>query len=270
MIERVAAAMRVAAEVAIMPRFKRLQAGEIEEKSPGEVVTIADQEAERMLSTALLDIVPGAIVVGEEAVASNPALLAGVSGELAWLVDPLDGTANFVEGTPRFSLMVTLLRSGEAVAAWMLSPAANVMHIAERGSGAFIDGTRVSCPPTPSSVADLRGAVLTRFLPAKLRESVDAQSGAFHEILPGMRCAGEEYPAIVRGTQNFALFWRTLPWDHAPGVLFLQEAGGKAARLDGNAYTPSRSGVGLLAAQSDECWAVVKDALFPNYTSWPA
>jgi fructose-1,6-bisphosphatase/inositol monophosphatase family enzyme len=107
----------------------------------------------------------------------------------------------------------------------------------------------------------MRGALLTGFLPAELHNLMLPGCTKFQETLPGMHCAGHEYPAIVLGTQQFALFWRTLPWDHAPGTLFLTEAGGRAARLNGQAYRADQPGSGLLVAQNELIWQAARDCL---------
>ena len=118
---------------------------------------------------------------------------------------------------------------GAPVAAWMLDPLTGICATAEAGAGAFLGGARLragaGCPPP----AALRGAVLTRFLPPDLRAAVARRAPAVGAVLPGFACAGREYPAVVAGEQHFALFWRTLAWDHAPGVLFAQEAGAGGA-----------------------------------------
>lgn len=253
MISRVSELIREVALEAILPRFGHLAAGDIQEKSPGEEVTAADEEAERLLTRGLADLIPGSAVVGEEAVSKQPDLMNGLGRGTVWLVDPLDGTANFVAGSTCFSTMVTLLRNGEAVTSWMYSPAMGTLHIAERGSGATVNGKRVRAM-RPPDWSELRGSVLTRFLPEHLRKRILTRAAGYREILPGLRCAGEEYPAIAQGTQNFAIFWRALPWDHAPGVLFLEEAGGKAARFSGTPYRPAEPGFGIIAAQTPALW----------------
>ena len=77
-------------------------------------------------------------------------------------------------------------------------------------------------------------------------------------------CAGYEYPAIVRDEQQFAFFWRMLPWDHAPGILFVEEAGGVAWHLDGTPYDPAGTGVGVLIAQNADIWQTVRSALLAD------
>jgi len=79
--------------------------------------------------------------------------------------------------------------------------------------------------------------------------------------LPGLRCAGHEYPSIAQGRQNFVLFWRTEPWDHAPGALFMSEAGAHVARPDGSPYRPLDGGQGLLVADNQANWNAVAQLL---------
>jgi fructose-1,6-bisphosphatase/inositol monophosphatase family enzyme len=256
----VSSLLREVADLAILPRFQRLASGDVRDKSPGEEVTVADEEAEHLLTARLRDLLPGSVVIGEEAVARAPDLLREVGRETAWLVDPLDGTANFVAGSTCFSMMVCLLRKGEAVEAWMLSPASGVLHAAQKGGGAWIDGERISTSDAPS-LSNTCGAILTRFLPDDLRARVLANSRGLRAVLPGLRCAGEEYPAIVRGDQHFALYGRTLPWDHAAGALFLTEAGGRVADFDGRLYSPVNPRFGLLAASTAPLWSELRQHL---------
>jgi fructose-1,6-bisphosphatase/inositol monophosphatase family enzyme len=262
MIERVAQLMRRTVAQAILPRFRALHASEIEEKSPGEHVTAADREAEALLTAGLLALLPGSAVLGEEAASTQPDTVQRLSGKAdLWIVDPLDGTSNFVEGKPIFSVMVALMRHGETVASWMLDPLTDTLAVAKKDGGAWLGGQRITTPRAVPEDRELRGAVLTRFLPPELRLSIEARSQNVSGILPGLRCAGHEYPDVATGAQNFVLFWRTEPWDHVPGALFITEAGGHVARLDGTPYVPLDGGKGLLVAQNRETWQSVARCL---------
>jgi len=257
----VADILRSAADEAVMPRFQRLRDADVIEKAQDELVTVADREAEALITRSLLDALPGSRVVGEEACAAEPALAEHLDSGWVWLVDPLDGTANFVAGEPTFALMAALLRDGEAVGAWILNPVKDELWSAERGAGAFRGGKRVRTTDRGRTADELRGAVLTRFLPPDLRSRIEARRTRVAACLPGMRCAGVEYPAIVADLQQFALFWRTLPWDHVPGSLLVNEAGGRAARLDGSAYRAGDGGQGLLVAGNPAEWETAREAL---------
>ena len=257
--DRVASILREAAETAIVPRYRALAAGEVEEKSPGEMVTVADREAEAHIARGLSELLPGARVVGEEACAADPRLLEGLDQGMVWLVDPLDGTANFAAGEPPFAVMTALLREGEIIGAWMLDPMSGSLAAAERGAGAWIDGARLAAGSRPRPLP--RRGSIGRFMPAPLQQQVADNIGAAATLLPGLKCAGAEYPMIGAGERDFAFYWRTLAWDHAAGVLFVNEAGGKAARPDGSPYRPASAGSGLLAAHSPEIWDEVRRLL---------
>ncbi len=261
-MDAVSGLMREAAQQAILPRFRALATGDIEEKSPGELVTLADREAEALLTSALCALLPGSRVLGEEA-ASQDARLYGLldaPGDV-WLVDPLDGTANFINGSSTFAVMVALVRDGQTVASWMLDPLTDRMAMAERGGGATLAGARVRSPQEAPPWPATTGAVLTRFLPPDVRRQIEQRATGLGQIMPGLHCAGHEYPAVATGHQHFVLFWRLEPWDHAPGALFIHEAGGRAAYLDGSPYAPAQRRQGLLVAQNSAVWQSVSQAL---------
>ena len=235
-----------------LPRFGRLQPGEISSKGPGDPVTVADREAEVALSAGLIDLRPGSAVVGEEAVATDPSLRDRLRrpGEV-WVVDPIDGTANYVAGREPFAILVALVRDTVTVAGWILDPVRGTIAVAERGAGAYLDGERVRTPVGHRAAYDLRGPAGVPISP----------TGGAAKVISGHNCIGYEYPAIVRDEQQFALFGTTHPWDHAPGVLFLEEAGGVAWRLDGTPYRVGDDQSGLLVAQNQSVWDTVKATL---------
>ena len=254
LIERVALILQdVSAEV-IEPRFRALADTDVWSKSPAEVVTVADQEAETLLTSRLGEVLAGVPIVGEEGCANTPALVDALEGERAWLVDPLDGTANFVNGSPDWAVMVALVDHGTTVAAWIWRPIERVMYLAERGAGATRNGARLHRPPAPSTARDLRGTVLGRFLDPPTAAAVARNTKRFREVTGGTGCAGVEYPSVLEGACDFVLFWRTLPWDHAPGALLAEEAGGTVRRLDRSAYRPAQTTTGLLIAAGDDAW----------------
>jgi fructose-1,6-bisphosphatase/inositol monophosphatase family enzyme len=251
-VDEVEALIRDVAATVVLPRFQRLAPGDISSKARGEPVTVADREAESALTVGLTALRPGSVVVGEEAVAEDPALMQLLRrpGEV-WVVDPIDGTANFAAGREPFAVMVALLRDSVTVAAWILDPVKGSIAVAERGAGAYLDGVRVRTHTGHRAAYDLHG-------PAGIPVS-PATSAA--RVIAGHMCIGYEYPAIVRDEQQFALFGTTHPWDHAPGVLFLEEAGGVAWRLDGTPYRLADDRSGLLVAQNQQVWDTVHTTL---------
>jgi fructose-1,6-bisphosphatase/inositol monophosphatase family enzyme len=264
-MEAVPLLLQQAATELVLPVFGAREARR-QEKSPGEWVTTADRAAEAFLTPRLAALVPDSVVVGEEAASSDPTVLEHLLKDgYIWLLDPLDGTANFAAGVPPFALMAALLHRGETIASWMLDPLTGRMAAAERGSGAWLNGDRIRTDLSDANVSALRGAVLRRFLPPALLSHVEAVEPQFAELSAGSRCAGHDYPLIAGGGLDFTLYWRTLPWDHIPGSLFVSEAGGVAARLDGSEYTAAtHSRTGLLVARSPAVWMRVREALVPD------
>jgi fructose-1,6-bisphosphatase/inositol monophosphatase family enzyme len=265
LIDDVGKLLRDVAACAILPAYQRLADSDIGEKGPGEVVTVVDRQAEEIIEAGLIRLLPGSVVVGEEGVSDDPAVLARLDlpGPV-WLVDPLDGTANFAAGREPFAVMVALCRDGRAEVSWILDPMADRLTVAEAGAGAYVDGVAVRIPAATPPVDALRGVVMTRFLPLRLRDRVQAGASRVGEVLTGHHCAGREYPDILAGTQQFAIFWRTLPWDHTPGVLLVEEAGGIARRFDGSRYDPRDDRPGLLVAANEEIWRTVHRTLLAD------
>jgi len=244
----------------LMAHFQKLDAGDIEEKAPDDYVTIADKQSEAQLIEGLTALIAGSHVVGEEGVAADPALVAEATQGTAWIVDPLDGTGNFAAGRTPFAIMVALAESGVVQAGWILDPVTRRMCHAVLGGGAFIDNRRIEARPT--GAAQPIGALATRFLPAEVRAQVIDRAEGHVSIVDIPHCAGEQYPRLVLGTNDLALFWRAMPWDHAPGALFLEEAGGRIARIDGKPYRLGDDRPGLLAAASPRLWDETAEQLF--------
>ena len=256
----VAALMREVAAEIMLPRFRDLATHEIMEKEPGDLVTVVDRAAEARLTAGLSAILPEARVIGEEATAADLALLDGLDRGAAWIVDPLDGTANYAAGRPPFAIMIALAIDGATEAGWILDPLSGRLCHAARGGGAFIDGERIAARGTGAALPV--AAFTSRYLPAELRDDFDARSAGRFALVDIPGCAGEQYPRVVLGENDLALFWRAWPWDHAPGALFLEEAGGKLARFDGSPYRVASREKGLLAAASPALWDAAAKVLF--------
>jgi fructose-1,6-bisphosphatase/inositol monophosphatase family enzyme len=248
----VSALMRDVAARVVLPRFRQLDSSEISEKAPDDLVTIADKESEEALAEGLLALLPDARVVGEEACAADPSLTARVNDGLCWIVDPIDGTHNFAHGNPPFAIMIALADGGRTEAGWILDPLSGRMCHAARGQGAWVDESPIVSRGSGEDVP-IAGLSVT-FLPGELRDRVEARAEGHLRCVPIPRCAGEQYPRIVNGQNDVALFWRTMVWDHAPGALFLEEAGGRVSRFDGSPYAPGQTGTGLIAAATPELW----------------
>ncbi len=249
MIDRVGQLLREVAATAVMPRFASLLPHQTMMKSANEPVTIADREAETLIASALSAIIPGSRVVGEEACSADATLLEGLSEGTVWIVDPIDGTANFAAGRGPFAMMVALLRHGETVGSWIYDPQHDRLAVAERGAGAWIGGERLTARPASDSASQWHGIVSRAFVPEDGLDRIDRVCAFVGRAEATARCAGFEYPLVANGHRQFALYWRTLVWDHAPGALLVSEAGGSVVHLDGSPYSPVIARSGLLVAQ---------------------
>src|SRR3954454_16176486 len=148
------------AEAVVNPRFRDLHHDQIAEKNPGDLVTVADQEAEARITEVLQDRYPEALVLGEEATATDATLMDRFrAAGHAFTVDPVDGTKNFVHGSPDHAMMIAELRGGEVVRSWIWQPQHGVGYVAERGAGAFRNGERLHRPPVGEG---LRGVTSRR------------------------------------------------------------------------------------------------------------
>lgn len=260
--QAVGQAIRRAAAREVVPRFRRLAAGDVNEKSPGDIVTVADLACEVALGESLRRIqdIP---VVGEEATAADPSVAQALSSEPAvWVIDPIDGTSNFAAGSADYAVMVAYVEQGQAQASWIWQPSHNVMASATRGRGAHVNGERVRLPE-PKSVGLSVGVVKDRFLPEQMRERVAANAANFGAFVPGASCAGVDYPSLTNGKVDFLFYWRTLVWDHAPGVLFATEAGASAIRPSGEPYR-SDDETGLLVAHERVAEEVLERLVGPK------
>jgi fructose-1,6-bisphosphatase/inositol monophosphatase family enzyme len=261
-----AAILREAARAEIMPRFRRLGAGAVRQKSgPLDLVTEADEAAERMIAAAIEQRFPGAAVVGEEATSADPSRLRLLAdAALAFVVDPVDGTANFAAGLPLFGVMAAAVVRGEVVGAAIHDPVCDDTALALRGEGAWLegsDGARTALHvAAPVPVAQMAGNVSWRFLEEPLRGVVCANMTRFGAAWD-YRCAAHAYRMACAGHGHLLFYSRLMPWDHAPGWLLHQEAGGYSALLDGSAYTPMHTEGGLICVPDRASWEAAREAL---------
>jgi fructose-1,6-bisphosphatase/inositol monophosphatase family enzyme len=234
----------IAAEI-ILPRYKHLSSGDIREKQPGDLVTIADTEAEAALTRRLSDLLKGSRVVGEEAVSADAKVLDHLQGTgPVWILDPVDGTSNFVKGNKAFAVIVALVMDGQTVQGWIHDPVMGRTTVAERGAGAWRDGHRLTIAAS-GPLSSMSGAVGYRPSPHL--------TGAVNRLV-NQGSAAHEYLSLLDNQLHFASFRRLHPWDHAAGVLLHSEAGGFNALLNGEPYRPVPLKEALLLAPDRKSW----------------
>ena len=248
--DAVLALLKDVAEEVINPRFRALADEEIHEKNPGDLVTVADRESEQLITEALRRAYPDALVLGEEATAADAALLDRYrSAPHAFTVDPVDGTKNFVRGSVDHAVMVAEVRGAEVVRSWIWQPQREQAYVAERGAGAWRNGERLVRPPIG---AGLRGVTARS-------NWIGRALGTLQALDITWVCCGVDYPKVVEGSADYALYRRAKPWDHAPGLLLLSEAGGFVGTFDGSPYRPQDTPpFGLISAADRSTYDLVQ------------
>lgn len=232
-MDTVEAIMREVAAEFILPRFHSLGTGQVIEKNgPDDLVTVADREAEVALTRRLEALVPGSTVIGEEAVSQGTTSVDLLeTAQDLWLVDPVDGTYNFVQGEDRFGVMVAFLRKGQPAKGWILLPVDGRCASAEKGAGAFLAGERLRAG-APPPFSEARGDYSHVYVEEPYRSAFLAITAAAGPTRQG-RCSAYAYTDLARGLLDYVVQYRMTPWDHAPGQLIVEEAGGRFGMLPG-------------------------------------
>ena len=245
---------------AILPRYQALAEGDVRQKSgPNDLVTAADIECQALLTERLGALLPAAAVVGEEGGGTDIEACAAIAAaDWCWVIDPLDGTHNFVTGRTAFSVMVALVHRGTAVGAWIHEPISGETQCAVAAQGAWAGAAQLSVA-MPADLHSMTGVLYVgpRRAPA-LHERIKQVRDALGP-LSFQRAAGAEYLGLAAGRIHYAIFTRLLPWDHAPGSLIFREAGGHMAWWDGMPYradTPRT--VPMLLAPDESTWKALR------------
>lgn len=263
LVDGVITAVRDVADAVIVPRFRQLAAHQIKSKtSPGDVVTVADEESERTLGPRLNALLEGSRVIGEEGVFADPTLLDLLKGkDPVWIIDPIDGTANFVNGVAAFAVIVALVHEGETRMGWIYEPLEGRTLWAAKGQGAWRtapavagkenEETRMVIPPA--------GSDLKTMIAGMHNKDLGVLRGKFARNIR-LGSAAHDYWALVEGRSQVLAYRKMKPWDHAAGVLIHEEAGGYSRMLSGARYNPALPDqMGLLCAPTEAIWREIKE-----------
>jgi myo-inositol-1(or 4)-monophosphatase len=206
--------------------FGEVEKLQVSMKGPANFVTAADRKAEQTLRDELTKARPGYGFIGEESGRTD-----GSDRTNTWIVDPLDGTTNFLHGIPQFAISIGLEREGSIVAAVIFNPATDELFVAERGKGAFLNDQRLRV----AGRQRLQDAVIACGLPHFGRGDL-AQFRVEQEKVAGLRRFGSAALdlAWVAAGRLDAYWERNLsPWDMAAGILLVREAGGYVTDAEG-------------------------------------
>ncbi len=223
------AAARKAAR-ALKRDFGELEKLQVSLKGPANFVSSADKRAEETIYAELSRARPGYGFLGEEGGKRE-----GADGSHTWIVDPLDGTTNFLHGIPQFAISIALAREGAVVAGLIYNPAIEELFVAEKGKGAFLNEQRIRV----AGRKHLAESVIACGLPHIGRGNLPLarkETGAIQERVAGLRrfgAAALDLAWVAAGRLDG--YWERdiKPWDMAAGLILVREAGGYVSDADG-------------------------------------
>ena len=255
-VDQVIRVLRDVAQTEVMPRFLRVGSNR---KSDGTLFTEADLACQQALARLLPIILPYP-VLGEEMEHDEQDALWQANRAGLWVVDPIDGTTNFINGLPYFAISVALMVDGKSELGVIYNPVSDEMFYARRGQGAFMNGIRLPLKKVPNCMGDAIAGVEVKYLRSgKLAARLNSlapcgsQRNMGSSTLDWCYLAAGRYDLYLHGGQRL--------WDYAAGVVILEEAGGQAATLDTDDYW------------ADQPWsrsaiAALNPGLFTQWLRW--
>ncbi|MEM7424485.1 MAG: inositol monophosphatase family protein [Pseudomonadota bacterium] len=223
--------------------FGEVEALQVSRKGPGDFVTAADRKAEQVLMRELEHVRPGYSFLTEET-----GTVDGRDKSHRWIIDPIDGTTNFIHGIPAFCVSLALEREGTLVAGVVYNPITDELYVGERGAGAYLNDRRLRV----AARRDLTDAVVACGIPHNgrpdhpqfIRELARVQAR-----VAGVRRSGSaalDLAWVAAG--RFDAYWERdiEPWDMAAGIVLVREAGGMVGDID-NKPDPMKTGHVLVA-----------------------
>lgn len=256
-LEQVRQLLVDASEQFIVPRYNKLLGEDVRDKGQGQgLVTVADMETEDFLSRELCRLDSSSCCVGEEAVAEDPSLIARLDDpQPVWVIDPVDGTRNFVKANDNFCVMVARVENNIILQSWIYMPLTGECLIAEAGQGAFLfdkngqELNRLKTNPWTGLDASF-GRISFAYFSDEDRRLVRERAERALRFRKSIGSAGCEYALVAKGQLDYAVFNRLKVWDHAAGTLIVREAGGDCRLIGGKQYEPTDTKNGNMVGAS--------------------
>lgn len=246
--------VRSVAKQEILPRFRTLSEDAIETKSGfDDLVTEADLAAEKAMTEQFQKLIPHALVVGEEAVAEDEAVLNKLDTDaLVIIIDPIDGTWNYANGIAAFGVLIAVSFKGETLFGLLYDVVNDDWIEASKGEGAWYvkpnESRRrllLSASPADEKLVGIYSPFLFKDLEQR-KQAAMAQTR--YARIMALRCSCHEYRTFLGNNIDFFISPKPNSWDHAAGILAIQESGGAVAMHDGSKYSPSiRKGMIVVA-----------------------
>ncbi len=210
--------------------FGEVENLQVSHKGPADFVTAADRKAEQILRDELTRVRPTYGFLLEEG-----GVVEGTDGAHRWIVDPLDGTTNFLHGIPMFAISVALERNDQIVAGVIYNPIMDELYVAERGGGAFVNDRRLRVANRRALPDCVIGTGIPFLGHGDHARFLNEARVVMNEVAGIRRCGAASLDLAWVAAGRLDGFWeRALkPWDMAAGILMIREAGGYVSDMDG-------------------------------------
>ena len=219
--------------------FQNLQNADIQRKGKNDFVTRVDKEAEAIIKSAISKNFPGHRILAEESGYSTQA------SEYLWVIDPLDGTTNFIQGIPHFAIALALLKNNTVIFGLIYDPLSQECFHAALGQGAFLNNARI----VVSRTGKMSSALGSTGFPFKAPQFLEAYTNTFRNLLSRCqdlrRCGSAALDLAYTACGRYDFFWEAhlLPWDFMAGKLLVEEAGGRTSDFMGRELQVQTSSV---------------------------
>lgn len=230
----------------------------VKEKAANDFVSEVDREAEQSIIRTLREAYPDHAILAEESGASG-------QSDYQWIIDPLDGTTNFLHGFPQYAVAIALQHRGTVTQAVVYDPGRNDLFTASRGRGAFLNDQRMRV----SKRTSLKSALIGTGFPFRQLEHLDTYLAILRDMMKGsagVRRAGSaalDLAYVAAGRLDGFWEFGLSPWDMAAGALLITESGGLVGDLRGeNEYLQT----GNIVAGSPKVFAQLLQAIAPHLT----
>lgn len=220
----------------IIRDFGEIEKLQVSKKGPGDFVTKTDKKVEQIIIEELEKARPGFNILAEEGgTAEN-------KSEYTWIIDPIDGTTNFMHGIPHFAISIGLEKNGEVIAGIIFDPIKNEMFYAEKGRGSYLNNRRirVSARKKLDEMIGLYGCPpMLKAESNKIFDQLKLASKQIHK-LRNYGSAALDFAYVASGRADFAWYDHLNYWDFAAGKIILLEAGGSITDFQGKSLTDQK------------------------------
>ena len=252
----------------ILHYYKNLKSEDISTKSSNDdFVSIADKKSEKLISDQLIGFLGVNDILGEETAFLIKNYDKYLHNSLLWVVDPIDGTKNYINGKEEFCSMISLVRSMIPIATFIYYPLKNTFVYAFKNFGAYIVDTNTNTSSKllikPSKIMKLIGSGGTKGIPENYRQSILNNLKTNTKRL-FIGSAGIETIMLAKNDIQFIFHGRVTPWDHSPMDLIIKEAGGCVYMAINKSEFDIKSKGSILAASNLQIWDNIRDLIIPS------